>query len=148
MRNKSDRSARPCFLCPAKYVEEEFDDDDVDVDDGAAESTPRLRCDGIAGKHEPLLLRLYLLKTSLFAESEGYLYLSQLITGRSQTSKCSHECVCECRAQDDIWSGPSVSPDQHGIGKRSRKRPLYNGLSSLNIQFTSLFSSGGVRLSP
>ena len=65
------RAAHPCFLCPAKYVEE-FDDDDVDEDcpDGAAESTPRLRCDGIAGKHETLLLRLYLLKKALFARSE------------------------------------------------------------------------------
>ena len=68
------RAAHPCFLCPAKYVEEEFDDDDVDEDcpddDDAAESTPRLRCDGIAGKHETLLLRLYLLKNALFAKSE------------------------------------------------------------------------------
>ena len=66
------RAAHPCFLCPAKYVEE-FDDDvdeDCPDDDDAAESTPRLRCDGIAGKHETLLLRLYLLKNALFAESE------------------------------------------------------------------------------
>ena len=74
------RGAHPCFLCPAKYVEEEFDDDDVDEDcpddDDAAESTPRLRCDGIAGKHETLLLRLYLLKNALFARSEEEISLS------------------------------------------------------------------------
>ena len=98
-----EQHMHPCFLCPAKYVEEEFEDDADDCPDAAAESTPRLRCDGIATKHGTLSISS---QTPLFAKSAvsrgvgGDNSLSQLITSpipstiHLSLSQTSNGCRC------------------------------------------------------
>ena len=131
-----EQHMHPCFLCPAKYVEEEFEDDADDCPDAAAESTPRLRCDGIATKHGTLSISS---QTPLFAESavggseEITLFLNSLrVPSHPRSTSLSLKLQMDvgvalrtrvaCSAQDDIWSGPSgMAPGQHGRGKWHRK---------------------------